>query len=156
VTYWSKSFAGLAECVAEVRGCINKVLGDREGVDLVELVVSELAGNAIRHSGSGDPGGQFTVHLAEFVDRWRIRVDDEGGPSVPHVCTVPLLECIDDLDRFDAEVEVGRGLALVAAVSATWGVLGGASARAVWAEILIPRSSSRLWALEPAAPATEA
>ncbi|WP_194904512.1 ATP-binding protein [Catenulispora rubra] len=156
MTYGSKSFDGLAECVAEVRGCINKVLGDREGVDLVELVASELASNAIRHSVSGDRGGQFTVHLAEFVDRWRIRVDDEGGSSVPRVCAVPLIECIEDLDQFGVEAEAGRGLALVAAVSETWGVLGGASARAVWAEILMPGSSSWDRALEPAAPATRA
>ncbi|MEY9858522.1 serine/threonine-protein kinase RsbW [Catenulispora sp. GAS73] len=138
MTYWSRSFDGIPECVSEVREHTRGLLGGCEGADLVELVASELAGNAIRHSDSGEPGGQFTVHLAAFADRWQVRVDDEGGSTVPHVCELPPIETVEDLDRFSNEVEDGRGLALVAAVSSAWGVLGDQAARAVWAEILMP------------------
>ncbi|OLE21185.1 MAG: hypothetical protein AUG49_22685 [Catenulispora sp. 13_1_20CM_3_70_7] len=142
MSYWSRDFDGLPECVSEVREYTRNVVGDREGADLVELVASELAGNAIRHSDSGEPGGRFTVHLAEFCTRWQVRVDDLGGPGEPHICEPPPIKSVDDLDTFGEEIEAGRGLAMVAAVSSKWGVLGDQGARAVWAEILIPREGT--------------
>lgn len=141
--YWSKTFDGLPEHVSEVREYTRKLLGDSEVADAVELVVSELAGNAVRHSDSGEPGGQFTVHLAAFRDRWQVRVDDEGGPSVPHVREPMPIECIEDLDALGEDVEVGRGLTLVAGLSSAWGVLGDQSGRAVWVEILISGKGQR-------------
>lgn len=137
MSYWSRSFDGLPECVSDVREYTRKVVGDSNGADLVELVASELAGNAIRHSESGEPGGQFTLHLADLRNRWQVRVDDEGGVTVPRVCEASPIESLEDLDRFGDEVEAGRGLAMVAAVSSDWGVLGDQAARAVWAEIPI-------------------
>lgn len=128
MTYWSRSFQGLAENLSEVRRFTAAVLGDRPGVDLVVLAASELAGNAVLHSASGKPGGQFVVHVAAFADRWQIRVDDEGGLGEP------LLTESDEQDQ----AEAGRGLALIAAVSRSWGVLGNHYARAVWAEIPHP------------------
>lgn len=142
MSYWSKTFDGLPECVSEAREFTRQAIGDDEGVDLVELVASELAGNAVRHSDSGKPGGQFTLRLATFGNRWQVRVDDAGGPRAPHVCSPKPIESLDDLDGFGDEVEAGRGLALVAAVSSRWGVLGDEAGRAVWVEILILRAAS--------------
>ncbi|WP_194913277.1 ATP-binding protein [Catenulispora rubra] len=132
MSYWSRSFPGLAENLAEVRQFTQMVLGDAPGADLVVLAVSELAGNAIVHTASGAPGGQFVVHLAAFADRWKVRVDDEGSPTVPHV----VVDGIDEDAEWDCES--GRGLAMVAAISQKWGVLGDGCARAVWAEIPYP------------------
>jgi serine/threonine-protein kinase RsbW len=140
VPYWSRSFDGLPERVSEVREFIRDAVGDDEGVDLVEMVASELVGNAIRHSESGEPGGVFTVRLATFVNGWHVRVDDAGGTSEPHICEAPAIESVEDLDRYGDEIEAGRGLAMVAAISAKWGVLGDSHARAVWAEIVMPRA----------------
>jgi serine/threonine-protein kinase RsbW len=125
--YWSRSFLGRAECLSEVRKFTVAVLGDRPGTDLVVLAASELAANAILHTASGEPGGQFVVHLATFADRCQIRVDDAGGPKVPRACSE---------ERPDAEA--GRGLALIDALSLKWGVLGDERSRAVWAEIPFP------------------
>jgi anti-sigma regulatory factor (Ser/Thr protein kinase) len=132
MSYWSRSFPGLAENLAEVRQFTEMVLGGAPGTELVVLAVSELAGNAIVHTASGTPGGQFAVRLATFADRWQVRVDDEGSPTEPHVV-------VDGTDE-DAEwdCESGRGLAMVAAISQKWGVLGDRCARAVWAEIPYP------------------
>jgi len=138
MTYWSRSFDGKPECVPEVREHTRNLLGGCRSADVVELVASELAANAVRHSDSGEPGGQFTVHLATFADRWQVRVDDEGGLRIPHICEQAPIENVDDLDQFGDEVECGRGLALVAAVSSAWGILGDQAARAVWAEIMMP------------------
>jgi hypothetical protein len=82
------------------------------------------------------------VRLEEFVDRWQVRVDDEGGPRVPHVCLSRPIESLDDLDDFGDDLEAGRGLALVATVSSGWGVLGDQNARTVWAEILMPAKAT--------------
>lgn len=132
MSYWSRNFPGLAENLAEVRQFTQMVLGDAPGADLVVLAVSELAGNAIVHTASGAPGGQFVVHLAAFADRWKVRVDDEGSPTEPHV----VVDGIDEDAEWDCES--GRGLAMVAAISEKWGVLGDGHARAVWAEIPYP------------------
>jgi anti-sigma regulatory factor (Ser/Thr protein kinase) len=132
MSYWSRSFPGLAEHLAEVRQFTQMVLGDAPGSELVLLAVSELAGNAIVHTASGAPGGQFVVHLEAFADHWRVRVDDEGSATEPHV----VLDELDAEDDWDAES--GRGLAMVASISHKWGVLGDRDARSVWAEIPYP------------------
>lgn len=139
MSYWSRSFRGVPASLAEVRVFVAAVVGDRPGAAEVILVVSELAANAILHSLSGDPGGQFVVHLAIYRDRWQMRIDDGGGPTVPRICSA------DGHGLFPFEEsscgcnpESGRGLALVAAMSRAWGVLGDEYSRAVWAEILFP------------------
>lgn len=155
MSYWSRSFPGLPECLGEVRRFTQMVLGDAPGADLVVLAVSELAGNAIVHTASGAPGGQFVVHLAAFADRWKVRVDDAGSPTEPRVVVGALAQgagsdvdfadsdsdsdADSDTDSYaESEAESGRGLAMVAAVSRKWGVLGDRYARAVWAEIPYP------------------
>jgi anti-sigma regulatory factor (Ser/Thr protein kinase) len=130
--YWSMTFPGEQQYLAEVRRFTSKMLGEKPGTDDVVLVASELAGNAIQHTDSGEPGGSFTLHLATFADHWTVRVDDAGGVSEP---------CVQLNDGF--EDEAGRGLALVAAVSKSWGVLGDQYARAVWAEIPVPKEACR-------------
>lgn len=141
MSYWSRSFPGLPENLAEVRRFTQMVLGDAPGADLVVLAVSELAGNAIVHTASGAPGGQFAVHLAAFADRWQVRVDDEGSPTEPHVVVDGMADGVvaDGIDEdTEWDSESGRGLAMVASISRQWGVLGGRCARAVWAEIPYP------------------
>jgi hypothetical protein len=128
VAYWSQNFPGRADCVADVRRFAFKVFGDVPGIDLVELVASELATNAVQHSDSGQPGGHFTLSLADFGNRWHVRVDDAGGPGEP---------CVKSADA--GSDEAGRGLTLVVALSSDWGVIGDHCARAVWAEIAIPQ-----------------
>lgn len=142
MSYWSRSFGGLPEEVSAVREFVRWAVGDGEGADLVEIIASELAANAIRHSHSGRPGGVFTLHIAAFLDRWHVRVDDAGGTTEPHIREAPAIESIEDLDKCGDEVEAGRGLALVAAVSAQWGVLGDRNARGVWADVPIPHIAS--------------
>ncbi|MBS2533134.1 ATP-binding protein [Catenulispora sp. NF23] len=125
--YYSATFPGSRESIHEARAWTQHVLGEALGVDDVVLVASELVTNAIRHTTSGLPGGTFTVHLAAFTNRWRVRVDDAGGPTEPRV------QIVDD-----DEDEVGRGLVMVASLSSAWGVLGARHARGVWAEIRAP------------------
>ncbi|MEV5408832.1 ATP-binding protein [Thermopolyspora sp. NPDC052614] len=55
----------------------------------------------------------------EAVDRIRVEITDLGGGHVPAVH--------DDVDAVN-----GRGLLLVAAIAARWGVDGDANGRTVW------------------------
>lgn len=75
-----------------------------ELLDIVELLVSELAGNCVRHTNS-----DFEVSVSSDRHRIRVSVSDHGAgrPVVQHV---------------DTSAVAGRGLALVETLSSSWGV----------------------------------
>ena len=75
-----------------------------EALDVVELLVSELAGNCVRHTESS-----FEVRVSGDRRRIRVAVSDKGRgkPVLRHV---------------DANALAGRGLALVEMLSSAWGV----------------------------------
>ena len=59
----SVTFPGLAAIVPSARRFVRGVLADLLRADDMELIASELASNAIRHTPAGDPGGEFTVTI---------------------------------------------------------------------------------------------
>lgn len=126
MSYWSVSFPGTTEYLREVRrftaGALQKAFGSEDVVQ----VASELAANAILHTTSGQPGGTFTVHLAARPRLWQIRVDDQGAFTTPQIRPAT------------ANHLAAGGLAIVAALSSAWGVIGDEYGRAVWAEISFP------------------
>lgn len=128
-SYSILTFDGLPERLADVREYVRQIVGDVDGVDDVVLVVSELAGNAIRHSLSGCPGGSFVLEVAEFRDAWHVRVTDQGGRADPTSGTAA-----------DGD-ETGRGLPVVIALARAWGVIGDSAGRTVWAEIPFPEDA---------------
>ena len=79
------------------------------------VVVSELMGNAIRHArplAVGDSRGRVRLQWSlQDSDRVRIEVTDGGGADEPHVEPPTLGDT------------GGRGLAIVAAIAADWGVV---------------------------------
>ena len=92
-------------------------------VEDVELVVSELVTNAMRHG-----RGQIRMHLEVAPDRVVVGVQDQGGgqPS-------PRLPDATDVN--------GRGLALVAILATEWGVRAGpGGGKVVWC-VLTPAVS---------------
>ncbi|MCG5215277.1 ATP-binding protein [Streptosporangium soli] len=108
----AREWAGV---VLEAVGCV--------GVDDALLVVSELVGNAVKHTESGGAGGLVMVVVfdagAEMV---RIEVIDDGAATVPRQ-REPDLESLD-----------GRGLWLVERLSCRWGVRRvGGGRQSVWA-----------------------
>src|ERR1700743_1064029 len=66
---WEKTYAGQPSTVSHVRRDVRDLLGPCPDVvsEDVELVVSELAANAIRHSRSGIDGGTYTVRVSHQV-----------------------------------------------------------------------------------------
>lgn len=89
-------------------------------IPAAELVVSELVANAVLHGGSG-----VEIRISRLHDRVRLEVLDTG-PGLP----VPR-------DAHPSDTG-GRGLSLVAAVAAHWGVLRDATGKTVWCELPIP------------------
>jgi hypothetical protein len=84
---WEKTYLGLAATVSHVRRDVRDVLGPcPEAVaDDLEVVVSELVTNAVRHSRSGTDGGTYTVRVAHQATEkapyvW-VEVLDLGSPS---------------------------------------------------------------------------
>ncbi|MFE6164556.1 ATP-binding protein [Streptomyces sp. NPDC056486] len=86
----------------------------------VQLCVSELLSNVIRHLGEGTP---VTVRLSGAQGRIRVAVTD------PDPRAWPLLR------RAGSDDETGRGLALLDAVSLRWGVEQGPDSKTVWCEL---------------------
>ncbi|MFE7313299.1 ATP-binding protein [Streptomyces sp. NPDC057555] len=91
--------------------------------DDVELVVTELFTNAVRHTDSEKVGCEIAVVGAHI----RIEITDEGGPGATSPHALP-----GSLDQ-----EGGRGLFLVGALSDSWGTRpdDGGSGQVVWADL---------------------
>ncbi|WP_207929122.1 ATP-binding protein [Actinomadura sp. 6K520] len=116
--------------VREVRARVRKALrGCAGGFDLddVDLMVCEIATNAVRHSASGRPGGGVCVTVLVAAERLRVEIQDDGGargrPMIPA--------------QGSAWDESGRGLFLVQELAGRWGTLCGEDGRhTVWFEVV--------------------
>ena len=99
-------------------------------VDDAALVLSELVGNAVRH-GRPLPGGGIEVawHITEQLVR--IEVRDGGRGPLRHEASRPLV------DGGSADAEGGRGLAIVAMLTTSWGSAFDADEAVVWADVPI-------------------
>ncbi|WP_304453816.1 ATP-binding protein [Nocardiopsis sp. YSL2] len=77
------------------------------------LILSELTTNALLHVPEREPSRAFLVSVFTFRNSLRISVR-----TTRNTATIPCLEVV----RADPEAEHGRGLFLVDALAATWGV----------------------------------
>ena len=106
----SMTVAGQADRVRVARAFVGRVLGPGYScVDVAVLLVSELFGNSVRHSGSGAAGETVTVAVRATDGIVRVEVTDRSGPGVP------------ELRPAGGDAEGGRGLRLVASLAARWG-----------------------------------
>jgi serine/threonine-protein kinase RsbW len=114
-------FAAQPIQLAHARRFIAGVLSGFGAADDIILCVCELASNAVLHSCSREPGGQFTVRIIVSPGgRIRAEVVDRGGPWNP--------EPARDEER-------GRGLLIVDALATRWGVTGSDAGRSAWLEL---------------------
>lgn len=125
-----QQFPGVFESAGAARRFMAGQVTDQPAAQAAALCVAELAGNAIRHSRSGDPGGTFTVRV-EVAATWvHVEVADQGGPGTPTVRDA------------SADADGGRGLSIVAALATDWGVVPHCGGHRVWARCdrsLVPR-----------------
>ncbi|MFC4562842.1 ATP-binding protein [Nocardiopsis mangrovi] len=100
-------------------------------VDDAELVVSELFGNACRHSRSSDPDGTVTVGISALASGLIVLSVGDDGPRPDPVTGEPPLPQVKPLD---VSADRHRGLRLVTALSHDWGFYDGdQGGRTVWA-----------------------
>ncbi|MGW2101216.1 ATP-binding protein [Streptomyces olivaceoviridis] len=93
--------------------------GMSAAVDEAEVIVTELATNVVKHVGDG---AAAALVLEWRRDRLRLEVHDRS----------PVLPSVRKAERYD---ECGRGLHLVASLTADWGVMLTAVGKAVWCEV---------------------
>jgi serine/threonine-protein kinase RsbW len=113
------TYPGRADQVRLVRADLRAVLAGCPLADDVILCASELAANAVLHSRSRLPGGNFTVRAAvrEHASV-RIEVEDNGGPWIA--------------SRTEDRVR-RHGLDIVQALASKWGIDGDDGCRVAWA-----------------------
>jgi anti-sigma regulatory factor (Ser/Thr protein kinase) len=114
-----KWFAADPSSVTRARHLAGVAVAGRPVRADVETVVSELTTNALRHAGTA-----FRLRVSVLPHAVLVKVEDEnpGGVFDPPL-TAPAVEAAD-----------GRGLALVSALAASWGVRAAAGAgTCVWA-----------------------
>ncbi|WP_017573286.1 ATP-binding protein [Nocardiopsis halotolerans] len=110
-----RSFPGVPDSAARVREWSEWTCAQWQVAvpETLTLVASELASNAVCHTRSGQPGGQFATRLLLLPDRIRLEVRDAGP-----------LSGRTPLRRTPAlTAEHGRGLVLVDALATSWGRL---------------------------------
>jgi serine/threonine-protein kinase RsbW len=116
--WWEQSFPGNADQLTRLRAALDPLLTGTPLADDVILLMSELGGNAVRHSGSGRNGGTFTARLVDLPGRYVLGVVEDGG---------------SDWDgNLPGSARDASGLYIVMNLSADCGVYGGKRKRAVW------------------------
>ncbi|MEV5412917.1 ATP-binding protein [Thermopolyspora sp. NPDC052614] len=119
----NRVFTAVPEQVGRARHFAREVVGEEHARSYeVELVVSELAGNAVRHGGQG-AGREFEVSMAVGGGAIIVAVRDGGLTGTPRAGTC------------DTESDSGRGLALVETVARRWGFHRDPAGTVVWAEL---------------------
>jgi serine/threonine-protein kinase RsbW len=123
---------------AESAGQVRRALVDdlaraglsREVIDDAALLVTELVTNSVRYA-RPLPGDVLQVNWDLERDRLVLRITDAGGRDAPH-----------RLDAGPRDTR-GRGLAIVAAVAARWGVEREVDdLSTVWAELAVTPATS--------------
>jgi CheY-like chemotaxis protein/anti-sigma regulatory factor (Ser/Thr protein kinase) len=113
-------FDAVPSSVPLAREFVRALLRDWGADDVfheASLIVTELASNAVLHAGS-----PYEVRITHEDGVLRIEVAD-GGPGTP------------EPQPFSAVAETGRGIVLVSAVSASWGIDARPDGKVTWAEL---------------------
>ena len=124
-----ESFPPSPASVGAARRFASSVLrswGMDEVEDDLRLVVTELATNAVLHART-----DFTVSVA--LDGGRVRVGVTDGVS-----TRPRAPRHPGHGHTDHEATTGRGMAMIAALSASWGVDPAGAGKTTWCELSGP------------------
>jgi hypothetical protein len=115
------TFAGDRASPAHARRFVDATLGSWQRGEFAErasLLVSELVTNAVLHAGT-----PLDVVLRLGADRLRVEVRD-GSPRLP------------ERKHYATTASTGRGLLLVEALAAAWGVEEAGGGKVVWFELV--------------------
>lgn len=125
-TQLSLTISGRPEQVRVARAFVSTALGADHPCETVAiLLASELVTNSVLYSDPRLPEPAITITVTTVPDHVRVEVRDAGGASVP----VPG-------DAEDGLAEHGRGLRLVADLSARWGYQRDEGGLITWFEVV--------------------
>lgn len=99
---------------------------------LFDLLGTELAANAIRHTRSGLPGGTYVLMAERSTEGLTLTCQDDGALDGRNYSNKEHHHLRADPGGLDPEAESGRGLAMVDALATSWGDSGRPSHRHVW------------------------
>jgi anti-sigma regulatory factor (Ser/Thr protein kinase) len=119
----ARQFSRDPTSVRAARRFATQVLADApaETLDAIELMVSELATNCIRHAGA-----PFKVTISRAADQVRVAVTDRAGGTPTIRSPGP-------------EEPTGRGLLIVETFSDAWGVESHpGTGKSVWFRVTVP------------------
>jgi anti-sigma regulatory factor (Ser/Thr protein kinase) len=119
----ARDFGARPECIAQARRALVGLALPRAARDTLSLLVSELMTNAVCHTGR-PPGDPISLRVTRTAGRVRLSVCDGG-----HGFDRPALEHRDPL------AVGGQGLAIVDALSESWGVRRHPDSCTVWCEV---------------------
>lgn len=117
-TTFERAYPGSVAQVRRVRADLTPVANSLPFADDLVLLASELSTNAVVHSRSREPGGEFTVRVCVHPGDYAwVEIEDQGGPWIGGEC--------DDRPH---------GLDIVAAIAGpdNWGIDGGPACRVAW------------------------
>ncbi len=122
---WRRFYPGLACHVREARRFVTTLFTDHPQGDDVVSVAAELFNNAIQHTRSQLPGGRLILEVRRWPGRCAtLAVTDQGGPGEPRARAL------------SGDQESGRGLAILGALTTSWGWHGDVRGRTVTAIFL--------------------
>jgi anti-sigma regulatory factor (Ser/Thr protein kinase) len=129
-----RTFARAAESIATIRAWVRRRLRaarvEPDVVDATELLISEVATNAVRH-GHGD---EITVRLD--LDRGLVGGGPVGGGLVDGALEAAVhdqgFDGTPGVRRAEPDDTGGRGLAMVQAISQSWGTRVVGTGKWVW------------------------
>ena len=136
-------YAATSVSVARHR-CVDELRGRGVApitVDDTALVLSELVGNALRH-GKPLEGGGVEVRWQITATSIRVEVRDGGRGPLRHEASRPVA------GGGTADDESGRGLAIVALLTSSWGSAFDADEAVVWADVPVAAAGSAALAEE--------
>ncbi|MEU8266330.1 ATP-binding protein [Sphaerisporangium sp. NPDC088356] len=119
---------GTVTAASVARACMRELLtaAGHQGVDEVELLVSELVTNAVRHTDSGRTAcGVVRLVARDTGHAVRVEVIDQGSTGA-----IPQIPA-----QVDPLSESGRGLWLVRELSSAWGWEQDTTGRTIWFEV---------------------
>lgn len=130
---WSITLPGVPAMVPVARLFVRAFLAGNPLAGSAELITSEYATNAIRHTAAGE-GGAIGVAVSAEPGVVRIEVTDHAPLEAVRAWPAPPGP-VPQVTQPGEEDESGRGLLLVDAIADRWGHDGVAGHRTAWAEL---------------------
>lgn len=112
-------FPGRADQVPAARAFLREALASHRCLWEAELVVSELATNALRHTRSGEGDG-WLLEVCSTPDWVIVTLTDAGSADTPQPCR-PTIDGVS-----------GRGLLIIDELAAAWGYTRRRKQATVW------------------------